>query len=81
MEDYSQWCLQSPSAFSITSVSSISKDTSFQLELINGMVRFLNHLMDMALTTAFSGVRWILPGNRHERDTPNHTHIFTSLAF
>jgi hypothetical protein len=42
MEDYSQWCLQGPAALSLASVSSsINKDTSFQLELINGMVRFL----------------------------------------
>ncbi|CEL03446.1 hypothetical protein ASPCAL04600 [Aspergillus calidoustus] len=41
MEDYSQWCLQSPSAFSITSVSScLDKDTTFQLELMNGMEHF-----------------------------------------
>jgi hypothetical protein len=44
-------------------------------------VRFLDPLMDMALTTAFSGAFWILPGNKHERDIiPNHAHIVTSVA-
>ncbi|KAL2800591.1 hypothetical protein BJX66DRAFT_332155 [Aspergillus keveii] len=38
MEDYSQWCLQGPAGLSLASVSSsINKDSSFQLELINGM--------------------------------------------
>jgi hypothetical protein len=36
--------------------------------------------MDTRLTAAFPGARWILPGNRHERDIANYAHILTHLA-